>query len=260
MLATPASVTLRPMSAAPVRQVVCMKWGGKFAAADVNRLYRMVRVNLGGELRMLCFTDRPEGIEAAVQCRPLPPVPVVGERLDRGWRKLGLFGPQLAEVFEGEVLYLDLDIAIVQPLDPFFETPGRFLIIRDYKPFRYRHRFSGNSSVFRHVAGAHPDLIPEIAARGEHIRRDFRDEQEFLSDYIRRQGLLRYWPDGWCASFKHDCVRPLPFGLWQPPRLPRDARVIVFHGRPKPEEALAGAGGKWYRPLRPAPWLQRYLG
>ncbi len=248
------------MHASPIRQLVCMKWGDKFGADDVNRLYRMVRANLSGDLRMLCFTDRPDGIDPAVSCRPLPPVPVVGERLDRGWRKLGLFGPELAREFSGDVLYLDLDIAVTAPLDPLFELPGEFFIIKDYKPFRYRHRRTGNSSVFRHRAGAFADLLDGIAARGEAIRSDFRDEQELLSDYVHRAGLLNYWPTGWCVSFKHDCVRPLPFGLWQTPRLPERAKVVVFHGRPKPEEAVAGIGGKWFRPLRPAPWLASYLG
>lgn len=237
-----------------------MKWGTKFGAADVNRLHRMVRAHVDGGLRMFCLTDDSRGIDPAVACLPLPHVPVVGDRLDRGWRKLGLFSPDLAQSVPGEVLYLDLDIAVVEPLDPFFALPGEFLIIKDYKPFRYRHRFSGNSSVMRFHTGAHPGLLEEVRTRGERIRADFRDEQEFVSDYMRRQGLLRYWPAGWCASYKHDCVRPLPLGLWQPPALPAGARVIVFHGRPKPDEAVRGEGAKWYRPLLPAPWLTRYLG
>jgi len=247
------------MKPSPSQQIVCMKWGSKFAAEDVNRLARMVAKHLQQPFRLLCFTDQAAGIDPAVQCLPLPAVPVVGDRLDHGWRKLGLFGPEIAAVFQGQVLYLDLDIAITAALDELFTVPGEFLIIKDYRPFRYRHRFSGNSSVFRYQVGGHAGLLAEMQARGPALMQDFRDEQELLSDYSRRQGLLQYWPKGWCASFKHDCVRPLPFGLWQPPRLPADAKVIVFHGRPKPDEAVAGVGGKWYRPLRPAPWLQRYL-
>jgi hypothetical protein len=242
-----------------IRQVVCMKWGDKFAATDVNRLHRMVRKHVAGELRMLCFTDDAQGISHEVECHPLPAVPVVGERSDRGWRKLGLFGSELGALCEGPVLYLDLDIAIVEPLEPFFAWPGEFLIIKDFKPLRYRHRFSGNSSVVRFHAGAHQRLIAELVQRATRIREDFRDEQEFVSDYMRRQGALNYWPSGWCASFKHDCVQPLPLGLWQPPKLPEGAKIVVFHGRPKPDEAIVGMGSKWYRPLLPAPWLRRHL-
>jgi hypothetical protein len=242
-----------------IRQVVCMKWGDKFAADDVNRLHRRVRSHIQGDLRMLCFTDDARGIDPEVECHPLPAVPVVGDRHDRGWRKLGLFGAELAALLEGPVLYLDLDIAIVQRLESFFDWPGEFLIIKDFKPLRYRHRFSGNSSVIRFHAGAHQGLIAELLQRGARIREDFRDEQEFASDYMRRQGVLQYWPSGWCASFKHDCVRPLPLGLWQEPQLPDGAKVLVFHGCPKPDEAIIGIGSKWYRPLLPAPWLRRYL-
>lgn len=247
------------MKTMATRQVVCMKWGDKFAAEDVNRLHRMVSAHVRGDLRMLCLTDDARGITSEVECHPLPAVPVVGHRSDRGWRKLGLFGPELAELIDGPVLYLDLDIAIVEGLEAFFEWPGEFLIIKDYKPLRYRHRFSGNSSVIRFRAGAHRGLIAELLQRGAGIRDDFRDEQEFVSDYMRRQGALHYWPSGWCASFKHDCVRPLPLGLWRPPRLPQGTRIVVFHGRPKPDEAVVGIGAKWYRPLLPAPWLRHYL-
>ena len=35
-----------------IRQVVCMKWGDKFNAGDVNRLYRRVRGHVTGGLRI----------------------------------------------------------------------------------------------------------------------------------------------------------------------------------------------------------------
>lgn len=236
-----------------------MKWGAKFDAADVNRLHRMIARYLDDAFTLTCLTDDAQGIDATIRCMALPDVPIVGHRHDRGWRKLGLFGPELAKALHGPALYLDLDIAITGPLTPFFDAEGDFLIIKDYRAFRYRHRQTGNSSVIRFVPGAHDGLLAEVDARGEGIRSDFRDEQEFLSDYMRRAGLLRYWPRAWCPSFKHDCVRRLPFGLWREPRLPADARIVVFHGRPKPDDALVGTGSKWYRPLKPAPWLQHYL-
>lgn len=246
------------MTPPPARQVICTKWGSKFPAEDVNQLYRMVRRWVGAELSFWCVTDDPRGLLPEVRPLAIPDVPVVGHRNDHGWRKLALFAPTLGGP-TGDVLYLDLDVAITAALQPFFARPGAFHIIRDYRPLRWRNRYTGNSSVFRYRPADFAGLYARIAALGDTIMTRYRNEQEFLSDYARSLGILGYWPRGWCVSFKHDCVRPLPLGLWSPPRLPDGAKVVVFHGTPKSTDAIAGLGGKWYRPLRPAPWLTRYL-
>lgn len=240
------------------RQVICMKWGTKFPAEDVNRLYRMTRAAVSGELRFWCVTDNPDGIDPAISTLPLPTVPVVGDGFDRGWLKLGLFADTLQGP-RGPTLFMDLDVVIVGSIDPLFELPGTFRVIKDYKPFRFRNSYTGNTSVFRYEAGQHHDLFATLISQGAAVRAKYRNEQEFLSDFMRQKGLLEYWPTVWCASFKHHCVRPLPFGLWQAPRLPVEARIVVFHGTPKPEQAIVGEGGKWYRPLRPAPWVAAYM-
>ena len=245
------------MSNSSVRQVVCTKWGSKFGGADVNRLYRMVRANVAGELRFVCVADNFDGLDAGIETIPLPDVPVVGDRNNRGWRKLALFAdiPEL----RGPTLYLDLDVVIVDSIDDLFELDGEFRVIKDYKPVRYRHSYTGNTSCFRFNAGAHTDLLDDIARRGIAIVDDFRNEQEFMSYYMRERGLLQYWPRAWCVSYKHDCVHLMPRGLFQPPFKPDGAKIIVFHGTPKPDEAIEGAGSKWYRVVKGAPWLQRYM-
>jgi hypothetical protein len=47
---------------APLRNVICMKWGTKYGPEYVNRLYAMVRRHLTGDFRMVCLTDDPTGI------------------------------------------------------------------------------------------------------------------------------------------------------------------------------------------------------
>jgi hypothetical protein len=241
------------------RVVVCMKWGRKFPGDDVNRLYRMVRRWLPGDFRFLCLTDDDSGFAPEVEARPIPQVPVVGHRNDHGWKKLGLFGYDLEGV-QGEALYLDLDVVIVDDLSPFFGIEGKFRIIKDYRPFRLRHYFTGNSSVVRFRVGEHGDLIRMVEEYGDELPRAFRNEQEVLSHYAREKGILQYWPREWCPSFKHDCVPPIPLGWFVPPRKPDGAKVIIFHGRPQPEEAVRGQGSKWYRVIKPTPWLEPYLG
>lgn len=242
-----------------MRNVICTKWGTKFGPEYVNRLHRMVRRHLGGAFRFVCFTDDARGFDAGIEHFPLPPVPVVGDRNNRGWKKLGVLSRPLGDL-SGQALYLDLDVVITGALDPFFEIDGAFRVIKDYKAFRYRHSYTGNTSAFRFEVGAHAGLLDEVAAMGERVLEDFRNEQEVISWYMHREGLLQYWPRDWCPSYKHDCVPLLPMGWFKPPFLPQGARVIVFHGDPKPEDAVSGAAGsKWYRVIRPAPWLASYM-
>ena len=54
------------------RNVICIKWGDKFGADYVNRLYKMVEKNLTLPHRFVCFTDNSDGILDGVEIRPLP--------------------------------------------------------------------------------------------------------------------------------------------------------------------------------------------
>ncbi len=245
-------------NARPIRQVICCKWGTKFPASDVDRLYRMVRKWVSGDLHFYCVTDHPEGIDPNVRILPLPEVPVVGHRNDRGWKKLGLFAPDLGGP-SGDVVYLDLDVVIVEPIDPLFEDPRPYVICKDYKALRYRHAFTGNSSVLKYRGGTLTEIHDELRALGDRVFTAYRNEQEILSDHMRRRGVLEYWPREWCVSYKHDCVHLAPLGWFKPPRIPAGAKILVFHGNPKPEDAVRGGHSKWYRHVKPAPWLADYL-
>jgi hypothetical protein len=55
---------------APLRNVICMKWGTKYGPEYVNRLYAMVRRHLTGDFRMVCLTDDSKGIRA--KCSAFP--------------------------------------------------------------------------------------------------------------------------------------------------------------------------------------------
>ena len=77
------------------RNVICIKWGDKFGAEYVNRLYKMVEKNLTLPHRFVCFTDKPEGILEGVEIRPLPALNDEGLP-EKAWKKLGLFTDELA--------------------------------------------------------------------------------------------------------------------------------------------------------------------
>ena len=78
---------------------------------------------------------------------------------ERGWTKLTTFEADLHGL-RGSALFLDLDVVIVDDITPFFEQPGEFLIIHDWKrPWR----ITGNSSVYRFELGAHPEVLDRFA-------------------------------------------------------------------------------------------------
>lgn len=245
--------TFEPLTAAS-RVILCMKWGVKYGPEYVNRLYGMVRRHLKGDFRFVCLTDRVEGIRAEVQCLPIPSLDLPPGIPERGWTKLTTFQRDLHGL-QGTALFLDLDVVIVDDITPFFEMPGDFLIIHDWKrPWRV----TGNSSVYRFRLGAHADVLSEFRAQQESVRKRFRNEQAFLSDVMHRQGILSYWPATWCASFKYHCIPAWPRNYWAEPIVPDGCRIVVFHGEVNPPDAVAGRRNRRLRYARPAHWVAQH--
>jgi hypothetical protein len=231
-----------------------MKWGTKYGPEYVNRLYAMVRRHLRGDFRFVCLTDRRDGVRSEVQCMPIPPLALPEGIPERGWTKLTTFSADLHGL-SGTALFLDLDVVIVDDITPFFEQPGRFVIIHDWKrPWRV----TGNSSVYRFEIGAHPDVLERFRREHASIRARLRNEQAWLSEYMQQQGVLTYWPREWCASWKYHCVPSWPLNYVMPPSMPSGARILVFHGVINPPDALAGRSTHAWRRARPAPWLAQH--
>ncbi|HLO92807.1 MAG TPA: glycosyltransferase [Burkholderiaceae bacterium] len=245
---------MSPSQAASDRIILCMKWGTKYGPEYVNRLYGMVARHLRGPFKFVCLTDRSEGIRPEVECLPIPELKLPVGIPERGWTKLTTFEADLHGL-QGTALFLDLDVVIVDDITPFFEVPGEFLIIHDWKrPWR----ITGNSSVYRFQLGAHADVLAKFRREHEAIRTKFRNEQAYLSDEIHQQGKLQYWDASWCASYKYHCIPTWPSNYWKPPHIPRGARILIFHGVMNPPDALAGRSNGNWRKARPATWIAEH--
>jgi hypothetical protein len=241
------------------RNILCMKWGRKYGPEYVNRLYAMVRRHLSGPFRFVCLTDDTSGIRSEVECHPIPALAldVPAGAPDRAWKKLTTFTPNLYGL-RGTALFLDVDVVIVGDLDVFFAEPGEFLIIRDYRRAWQARRITGNSSVYRFEIGAHGDVLDYFRTHADEVQARFRNEQTYLSDFLHRQGRLRYWPAAWCPSFKYQSIPHWPASYWREPQVPPGARIVIFHGECNPPDALAGRRNRRFRALRPAPWVAQH--
>lgn len=249
--------------------VICMKWGSFYGPEYVNNLRRGVAKYLKRSHRFVCFTDDVSGLDNGIETFPLPRLDLPDGQQDKRWRKLSLFRSELADL-QGTALFLDLDLVIVDDLDPLFDHPGEFLIIRDddlfrAKPLRklnpQRDRFLasvGNSSVFRYEIGAHTYILDAYVADPIGARDRYEISQQFQSAQLATRGRLQYWPREWCVSFKNHCVPRHFRSFIQDPIVPAGARIVVFAGSPKMSEVLAGGGERWYRRIGDTSWLRKH--
>jgi hypothetical protein len=232
--------------------VVCMKWGTRYNGPYVNNLYSMVRRHLTSAHRFVCLTDNREGFFDGIESFPLPFADLSDGKIERSWNKVGLFGRNLAAL-HGPTLFLDLDLIIVRNIDCLFEyKPGEFCIIHDWS-----RTHEGNSSVFRLEAGKHAQLLDYFLAHPEEVRGNYRTDQAYISAKLLESGELHYWPEGWCCSFKRHCLPKWPKQWFKSAELAGEAKIVVFHGHPKPPEAAKGGRSK-LRIIRPVPWIAEH--
>ncbi|MBF0622683.1 MAG: hypothetical protein HQL54_12220 [Magnetococcales bacterium] len=241
-----------------MKQLICMKWGEKFPADYVNRLYGMVSRNITGPFRFVCMTDRPEGVRSEVECKPCPTVSIPEPHCNRGWRKVSLWAETLPEM-TGDWLFLDLDVVITGTLDGFFtHAPEKnYLVMQNWTQ---PGKGIGNTSVFRFRIGSHPYLLDKLLNQTDDVFGQFTNSQTYISKTVKE---IDFWPDEWCILFKTHCVPLWPMRYWQTPILPETARVVAFPGVPNPHEAVQGRWpAPWYkRPrkfIRPAVWIESY--
>ena len=166
--------------------------GPTYNRSHVDRLECMVAKHMSQPYRFVCVDDSP---------------------FPGWWAKISLFQPGR---FSGRVLYLDLDVTVVGPLDALADYPYPFSAIRDYQ-----YPLQINSSVMAWDAGSadcvYNDFTPEVMYR-------FHGDQNWIHEKMN----TTTFPKRWCPSYKESV---LPNG-----KLPKDARVVVYHGSPKPWE------------------------
>lgn len=105
----------------------------------VIRLERMARRHLQGPFRFVCFTDQPEHLPASMDTIRIPSQ-VSAEGIGY-WNKVQLFNP--THGLTGRVLFLDLDVLVVNDLAPLVSYPAPVAFAADelalFRPARARN-------------------------------------------------------------------------------------------------------------------------
>jgi len=196
-----------------VTRVCVLKSGGDFTPRHVQWLARQVP-------GLVCLSDMA-----------VPGVPVVQmpNAWPGWWSKMNLF----SRAIPGDLLYLDLDTVVIGDLSP-LEGVGETTLLDDfYKPGLL-------ASGLMYIREEDKDQVWEAwmaDPNGHRERCQTRErwgDQGFLQDVLPAQIWQKALP-GAVVSYKVHCQQKIPHG----------ARVVCFHGNPRPW----AANQSWVLPL-----------
>lgn len=200
-----------------------LRSGGIYDAEWVRKLRDGVARNLTAEHRFVCLSD------VDVPCDRIPLV----TDWAGWWSKLELFRPDL---FDGPVIYADLDTVITGSLDEIAAYPHGFTMAHEfYRP----HLLCSTAMVWEGDYSFIYEAMKFQSQRDEYD--DMRGtgrvgDQAFIEDQIKDNGIKAdtfrdLFGERSIASYKvHNCQA-------EPPK---DAAMVAFHGTPKPHEITTG--------------------
>lgn len=192
--------------------VACvLRSGGDFDATYVYRLRRMVARHLPLPHRFVCLSD------VDVPCERIP----LKYTWPGWWAKMELFRP---DIEAKRMLALDLDTLVVGNIMG-FASADRFTMIRS---FSAPGRRGSGVMMLTDRAPVWEAWMANPVCRGM--------EQEFIRPFCE-QTWQEILPEQLVSYKVH--VRPLG-------RVPDDARIIAFHGKPRPADL---PDDHWLRPL-----------
>lgn len=231
------------------RFIICLKYGTRYPADYVNVLYNACRKAMAEAFRFVCLTDRPEGLAKGIEALPIPDVGLLPQEWFVGgiWPKLGIYDG-LFHGLKGRAVFIDLDMVVLRDLDAFFDMPGTYIGI-DGGP-RWGRPGSTEpqelcSALIAYDLGQLGHLADKFRSEKSAIMGRYRTEQAFTEAEL---GKIDYWPEGWVISFKRTLRQPLLVDLVREPRLPpTSAKVLAFHGTPRPADLIGQGKTFWDR-------------
>lgn len=192
-------------------RILCvLRSGGDYGPEHVLRL--QAQLAAVGELDFACLSDvLIEGVKTIPLRWDWP----------GWWAKMELFRPDL----RGDFLFLDLDMSIVGPIEDLFSHGGLALMRDVYRPGGLQ------SSIMLLPEKCRSGIWEEWKIYPHHWARRYErgGDQAFLERFwLRKAKRLQDLAPGQIVSYKADNVAALG--------VPIGARVICFHGKPRPWE------------------------
>lgn len=219
------------------RWIVCLKHGQKYDSIYVNKLYNMCKRNSKISFGFACITEDASGLNPEIKHIAIPN----HLSLNGWWYKPWVFSNELP--LEGTILFLDLDIVIIQNIDELWSYhPDSFCIIRDFNRSVQKDWNKFNSSIFKLTKGSHSYVWTNFI-KDTSIMRKMHGDQDWIFSQITKN--FQFWPDQWMQSYKweirdrQEIIRvdnKRVFKNIRSPIINQETKILVFHGDPKPSD------------------------
>ncbi len=197
--------------------VACVWWGTQYGIDYVENLRDGVARHLTIPYDFVCITPHqkvPEGV-----IRMSPPIAPSAEGW---WQKVGLFSPDLFGP-SARVLYLDLDVIIINSLDKIASSDDAFCMIENFGP--NKAHAAHNSSCMLWTPTEETARI--FTAFDDGVMKELHGDQCWIWR-VMTDKIIRDFERHMCVSFKYG--KQNANWNWETP----ETSVVVFHGQPKP--------------------------
>lgn len=207
----------------------------------VEHLFNMIQRHMPKEIRMHVYTEHDRSVPPQYVKHCLEDWKGIGGPKRSWWYKMQLFN---TEFHQGPLLYFDLDCVIVRDLSWILDcSPECFWAPRDFKYLQNPAVQTLNSSVMWWDTRNFADVWDNFSSQkiGD-IVKQFPGDQDYLTQnivYNRR----RFFPDQAFQSYRwqvmdggYDFTRRRHKQPGAPANIAGDTSVIVFHGKPKPDQ------------------------
>lgn len=215
---TQPSTVEMDVSIVPVIACV-LKRNAVYTAEYVNNLYRMVKANTTVDFDFVCFTDDASDLLAQIRTIPLK------NGYSGWWNKIEMFNKEHLE--DRNIFFMDLDTIIVGNIDHIISRKYEMAGLRDfYHPSRFASgvmawQQRGRYKIYeRFVLNSRKIIANTTMGDQEYIGSCIGSGVDFFQDLFPNQ----------IVSYKAHCLK----GGQE--IIPEGARIICFHGVPKPAD------------------------
>lgn len=185
-----------------------LRSGAEYSPEWAHRLRRQVNEHLGAPHNFVCLTDMEvPGVETRELVHDFPGY----------WSKMELYREGL---FDGRVIYLDLDTLVIGDIAPLAEYDGAFAALRDFGDPRIQ------ASGILLLDGRDPPPLYRMALEERpRMRRNARTDL-WWNRHLKADVIQDIVPPGFIQSYKMHGLEDGPNG----------ASVVCFHGTPRQHE------------------------